>query len=84
MRVLGKTLECKVRLNGISDVKEFCKMCSDFYADIDVKSGRYTVDAKSFMGLLSLSLDKPVDVVANFKEERDVDKFKELVKQYII
>ena len=47
-------------LQSVKDVKQFVTAASLSPVDIDVVSGRYTVDAKSILGICSLDLDKPV------------------------
>ena len=54
--------EFYVALHSINDVREFVSAASLTPVDIDVVSGRYTVDAKSIMGLFSLSLQEPIMV----------------------
>ncbi len=51
-----------VQLTSIADVKTFVSAASTQLCDIDVVSGRYTIDAKSIMGLFSLDLIKPIRV----------------------
>ena len=48
----------KVLLNSINDVKGFVNAAGSQMCDIDIVSGRYTVDAKSIMGIFSLDLSK--------------------------
>ena len=49
--------EFYVSLHSVSDVREFVSAASMAPVDIDVVSGRYTVNAKSMLGLFSLILD---------------------------
>ncbi|MCL2754327.1 MAG: HPr family phosphocarrier protein [Oscillospiraceae bacterium] len=48
--------EKKIKITTIEDVKKFVTTVTMFVGDVDVVSGRYTVDAKSLMGLFSLDL----------------------------
>ena len=45
-----------VKLNSIDNAKEFTKICEMFDEDIDYVIGRYTIDAKSLLGILSTTL----------------------------
>ena len=45
-----------IRLKEINDVKEFVNTVSRFEEDVDLVSGRYTIDAKSIMGIFSIDL----------------------------
>jgi phosphocarrier protein HPr len=49
-------------LKSINDVKDFVNIANKYNFDIDLVSGRYTVDAKSIMGIFSLDLSNPIKV----------------------
>ena len=49
-----------IQLLSINDVKEFVNATTLADFEIDLVSGRYTVDAKSIMGIFSLDLSKPI------------------------
>ena len=51
-----------VSLSSIDDVKAFVDAANHCPCEVDVRSGRYLVNAKSIMGLFSLDLAKPVEV----------------------
>ncbi len=55
--------ELKVLLGSIEDVKEFVTITNKYEFDCDLVSGRYAVDAKSIMGIFSLDLSKPLNMV---------------------
>jgi phosphotransferase system HPr-like phosphotransfer protein len=76
-------LEFFVALHSVADVKQFVSAASLSAVDIDVISGRYTVDAKSILGLCSLDLDKPVQVRI-YGEEQDGQAFRESVEKMIV
>lgn len=75
--------EFMVMLKSINDVKDFVSAASMQVCDIDVVSGRYTIDAKSIMGLFSLDLAKPIQVQV-YGTEQDGEKFFEAVKKFHI
>ena len=52
-----------ISLSSIANVKEFVEIVTMSDFDIDLVSGRYTVDAKSIMGIFSLDLAKPIKLV---------------------
>ena len=45
-----------VSLNSIDKVKSFVNDISGFKNDFDLVAGRYTIDAKSIMGIFSLDI----------------------------
>ena len=57
--------ECKIQLTSIEDVKEFVNIANNYEHDCDLVSGRYAVDAKSIMGIFSLDLSKPLNLVVH-------------------
>lgn len=52
----------EVKLEGISAVKDFVTIANDYKTPIDLVVGRYLIDAKSIMGVLSLDLSQPLTV----------------------
>ncbi len=74
--------EFYVLLHSVNDVKQFVTSASMIPVDIDVISGRYTVDAKSILGLCSLDLDKPV-LVRVYGEDADGQSFRGAVEKMI-
>ena len=50
----------KISLQMAQNVKEFVKIVQDYPYEIDLKSDKYVVDAKSILGIFSLDLSKPL------------------------
>lgn len=63
-----------IKLNSIEDVKKFCEAAENVDTDIFVKQGRYTIDAKSIMGIFSLNLLEILKLEINEMTE-SVDDF---------
>lgn len=72
--------EMKIKLTNIQDIREFVNdvILVDF--DVDLIQGRYTIDAKSIMGIFSLDLLSPISLVAHTDNAESffakIDKFK--------
>ncbi len=74
-------MKIKIKLKTINEVKRFCEFAECVDSDIYISQGRYTVSAKSIMGIMSLSLldnlelsvDDPTDSFYEF-----LDNIKEL------
>lgn len=49
-----------ILLNTTESVKKFVSTISKYDYEMDLRSGRYVVDAKSLLGIFSLDLNKPV------------------------
>ena len=71
----------QISLNSIGKVKSFVNTISQFEYDFDLISGRYVIDAKSIMGIFSLDLSKPIDLIHT---EDNLNEILEALKPYII
>ncbi len=69
-----------IKLSTIIDVQKFISTVSMFDCDVDIVSGRYIIDAKSIIGLLSLDLSKPLDL----KIYNCTDEIEEKLKPFIV
>lgn len=50
-----------IRLSLMTDrVKKFVSIVNRYPYDIDLRSGRYVVDAKSILGIFSIDLSRPI------------------------
>ena len=74
----------QIKLSTIEDVRNFVNNVTKYSVDLDLKSGRYTVDARSLMGIFSLDLLKPIDFVINSDDEKIVSDVVKDVKEWII
>lgn len=52
--------ERMVQLSSIQQIKDFVNLVTRYPNDFDLVSGRYTIDAKSIMGIFSLDLTHPL------------------------
>ena len=72
---IKEKLMVKIDLSKVSEVKRFVTVSQGCAAEILLVSGRYTVDAKSILGIFSLDLSNPVNLIC--EDENDYPKFKE-------
>lgn len=72
-----------IKLNDFSDIKKFTNEVSKFEGDIDLVKGRYVIDAKSTMGIFTLDLSSPVDVVIYSDDEKEIERFNEVMKEFM-
>lgn len=72
----------KIYLDSIESIKSFTNAISKFDFDFDLSSGRYVVDAKSIMGVLSLNLGDPIDLTIH-AEGSDLAEAEKALKDYI-
>ena len=59
--------EIKIKLTNVADIREFVNVVILMDYDIDLVQSRYTIDAKSIMGIFSLDLLSPITLVAHTK-----------------
>lgn len=50
----------QIVLDMAESVKKFVNIVSKYPYDIDLRSGRFLIDAKSLLGIFSLDLSKPI------------------------
>ena len=72
----------KISLNSIDKVKSFVNAITQFEFDFDLVSGRYVIDAKSIMGIFSLDLSKPIELVIHAEDH--LDEIMDILKPYIV
>ena len=71
-----------ITLSSIDDVKVFVNEINLLPCDADLVSGRYTVDAKSIMGIFSLDLSKAIDL--NIHDDNNMDDILKTLAPYIV
>ena len=72
-----------VQLSSINDVKQFVNAACSQMCEIDIISGRYTVDAKSIMGIFSIDLAKPIKIEVHGSDD-EFKAFRNKVASYIV
>lgn len=63
-----------VFVRNMNEVQEFNRICSKFSCDVDLIQGRYTVDAKSIMGIFSLNLSEKLNLTVHTEDDLKVDE----------
>ena len=72
----------KILLNTLEKVKNFVKIVSIHDGEIILKSEHREVDAKSILGIFSLDLTKPMDLI--FLESKPSKKLLEDIKYFLV
>ncbi|NLJ41177.1 MAG: HPr family phosphocarrier protein [Clostridiales bacterium] len=70
-----------ILLSLAENVKRFNSIVSKYPYEIDLRSGRHLIDAKSLLGIYSLDLNKPV-IVEIYSD--DCDDLLEEIKDFMI
>lgn len=72
----------KIKLIDITDINSFIVGGEFYEGDIEVKQGRYNVNGKSLLGLCSLDLTQPMDVVFNTTNKRVEEDFYKFIRKW--
>lgn len=72
----------RIHIDTVAKVKEFVRTISEQPLETELRSGRFVVDAKSIMGIFSLNISEPVELVLHGNEE-DVDAALEKLEAFI-
>lgn len=70
-----------LHLQTVERVKSFIEKINDFQCDIDAKYDRQIVDAKSFLGLLSLAHHETT-IILHSDNQEDIKKFAEICEEF--
>lgn len=73
----------KISLNSIDKVKSFVNDITKYDYDFDLVSGRYVIDAKSIMGILSLDLSKDIDLNIHAEGE-EAENVLQVLNPYLV
>ena len=72
-----------VTLNDFSKIKKFSSEVVKFESDIDLIKGRYVIDAKSTIGIFTLDLSAPVDVIIHSDNEDEINRFNKVMEAFV-
>ncbi len=70
----------QVQFKDVTDVNKFVSILSKFDSDFDLYCGRYCVDAKSILGIMTMDLRNPMFVTGNVDPDAKNVLVKELRK----
>lgn len=71
-----------VILNDFNKINKFSNEVIKFKSDIDLIRGRYVIDAKSTIGIFTLDLSVPVDVVLRSNNKEEIKIFNEIMEEF--
>jgi phosphocarrier protein HPr len=74
-------MRCQIKLNSITDVKEFVNITFKAENDVDLICGKYHIDGKSIMGIFSLELDRPIEMEMS---DADMEKLKSQFEKFML
>lgn len=65
-------VETVIMLDNLDSVKEFNHAVLENHGDVTLFSGKYIIDGKSIMGILSMDLSKPIKVEVDDPVDKSV------------
>ncbi len=72
-------MELQITLKTVEQIRSFINKIERYNFPVDLKEGRYVVNAKSIMGIFSLDLLQPITLIA----ETDSKEFEEDMKEFM-
>lgn len=70
-----------ILLNNIDSVNKFVSKMAEKDFEVDLTLGKYLVNAKSIMGILSLDLTQPVTVKADTDDQTFLNEIAEYIPE---
>jgi Phosphotransferase system, HPr-related proteins len=74
----------KVRINTLDKVKDFVNIVSKYSSEADLSCERYTVDAKSILGILSLNLIKDLTLTLKGSDNLENENMLNNLESFLI
>lgn len=68
-------IQMKIKFEKVTDVTEFVNEISKLECEANLSSGRYLINAKSIMGLFTLNLSNPVNLIIHSEDNDLKNKF---------
>ncbi len=68
-------MKVTIKLNSQNDIKEFVELARKMDCDVLATSGKYSVDAKSILGIYSLDISKLINVELIERDYQQKDAF---------
>ena len=72
----------RISLQMASQVKKFVSIVQNYSFEIDLRSDRYVVDAKSILGIFSLDLSKAIEL--SIHTDDNIDEVLKVLAPYIV
>lgn len=76
----------EIRLSLAENVKTFVNIVGKYDFDMDLRSGRHVVDAKSILGIFSLDLSRPITLEVDdsrCNDEAQMAALKDAIKSFL-
>ena len=71
-----------IKINTLEDADKIAKICEKYDEDIDFIVGRYIIDGKSYLGILSIGFDKNIKVIMHSNNYNKINNFYNKLKTW--
>ncbi len=72
--------EIQVKFESAEEISEFVNIVKNYPGDMDLKSGRFVVDAKSILGIMNIGIQKIIKLTV---APESYDEIKVAVDKYV-
>ena len=72
-------MKLTLKLKDMNEVKRFVDITSQYSEDMALVHGRYVVDAKSILGIISMDLNQSVELVCDHVNDNLVNDLKDFL-----
>ena len=72
-------MKLTLKLKDMNEVKRFVDITSQYSEDMALVHGRYVVDAKSILGIISMDRNQPVELVCDHVNDNLVNDLKDFL-----
>lgn len=73
-------MKLTLKLKNPNEIKKFVDITSQFGEDLSLVHDRFIVDAKSILGIFSMDLSRPIDLVS----ETENENLKVALKDFVV
>ena len=73
-------MKLTLKLKNPNEIKKFVDITSQFGEDLALVHDRFVVDAKSILGIFSMDLSRPIDLVS----ETENENLKVALKDFVV
>lgn len=71
-----------INFKELKDIENFIRITNKYNLDVSLVQGKYEVNGKSLMGILSLDVVKPIELIIH-NDDISLDDFSKEIQQYV-
>lgn len=71
----------EISISSIEEIKQFYEYINNYNCDFDLKQGKYCVDAKSIMGIMSLDILDTFELTIWMEDDKADEMMEEMLEK---